>query len=875
MKRKIHAKPPRIATRFLRWFCHPDFFEDIEGDLQELFLERTRHKGKLQARWSYFLEVFFLLRPSIIRPFSGAYPFTLKQYGKKSYHLNFIDMFANYLKIAWRNLLRGKAYSLINITGLAVGMTVATLIGLWISNELSFNSYFKNHSHLAQVMLNQTDEGIIYTGGTIAAPVADPLRTQHGDSFESVSLVSFNNSYLLAFGEKKLSARGMWVEPVFTEMFTLTMLQGSREALLDPSTVLLSQSLALALFGDDNPVNRTLRIDNDLNMTVGGVYEDFPHNTTFFSTKMLLPWANSANFINSVTNWRNHNCRLFVQLVDNTRIDAVNENIKSLPTPHIKEWKEEIMLHPLDKLHLYNEFENGKAVNGRIQFVILFGIIGGFVLLLACINFMNLSTARSEKRSREVGIRKAVGSARRQLINQFLVESVMVAGIALVFSMLLTQLSLPFFNILADKQISIPWGNAGFWLLILGFAILSGGISGCYPAFYLSSFRPVRALKGSFKAGYQAIISRKVLVVIQFTVSITLIIGTLVVFRQIQFAQDRPAGYTRSGLISVSVNTPELRNHSEAIRNDLLQSGAVDNVAMSSQSAAHFSNNTSIEWRGKDPGFIIFFRNVNVTPDFGKTIGWTIKEGRDFSRAFATDSGSVVLNETAIQIMGLKNPLEETVKYRGEDFKIVGIVKDMVTQSPYEPIEPTIFFMEGFLGVFTIRINSNLPVRDALSKIEQVFKKYNPDSPFNFSYVNQTFNRKLSNEKHIGNLAGLFTLLAIFISLLGLIGLASFVAEQRTKEISIRKVLGATVLNLWQMLSKDFLILVTLSGLIAVPIAYYFLRDWLQQYAYRTEISWWIFALAGLGGLLLTLLTVSFQAIKAAMANPVKSLRSG
>ena len=874
MKYKTPIRPPKTATRFLRWFCHPDFVEDIEGDLEELFLERVSTRGKRYAGWFYLLDVLLLLRPSIIRTFFDLYPFTLKHQSKNSFHLSSVNMFTNYLKIGWRNLLRGKAYSLINITGLAVGMTVAILLGLWISDELAFNSYFKNDTHLAQVMLNQTQEGITYTGGTISVLVADPLRNQHGDSFKAVSLVSFTNSHLLAFGEKKLSGNGLWVEPDFPEMFTLSILHGSRDALRDPSTLLLSQSMATALFGDENPVNKTLRIDNDLDMTVGGVYEDLPHNTTFFSTKLLLPWANKANFGNRITTWKNHNARLFVQLADNKLIGQVNENVKGLPTPYIEEWKEEIMLYPMDRLHLYNEFENGKATGGKIQFVVLFGVIGGFVLLLACINFMNLSTARSEKRSREVGIRKTVGSGRKQLINQFLVESIMVAGIAMVLSILFAQLSLPFFNSLADKKIAIPWTGADFWAMILGFTMFSGLLSGCYPAFYLSSFRPVKVLKGSLRAGRHTIISRKVLVIIQFTVSITLIVGTLVIFRQIQFAKDRPAGYTRAGLISVFINTPEMRRHSEAIQHDLLQSGAVQNVALSSQSAAHFNNNTSIEWRGKDPGFVEFFRNVNVTPEFGKTIGWTIKEGRDFSGKFATDSGSVVLNETAIEMMGLENPLEETIKYREKDYQIVGIVKDMVTQSPFEPIEPTVFFMEGFVGVFTIRLQQNVPAGDALSRIGQIFKKYNPDAPFNYSYVDQAFDRKFSSEKHVGNLAGLFTMLAIFISLLGLIGLASFVAEQRTKEISIRKVLGASVLDVWKMLSTDFLILVGLSGLIAVPIAYYFLHGWLQQYEYRTEISWWIFALAGLGGLFLTLLTVSFQAIKAAVTDPVKSLRS-
>lgn len=784
-------------------------------------------------------------------------------------------MLSHYFKIAWRNLAKGKIYSLINITGLAVGMTVAMLIGLWIWDEISFDSYFENHHQLVQVMLNQTNEGIIYTGEVIAPPIADPLRTQYGSSFKALSLVSFSGNHIFKLGDNILSSQGIWVEPNFPKMFTLKMLFGSGEALQDPSTILLSQSLASALFGDENPLNKTLLIDNQQEMVVGGVYEDFPRNTTFYDTKLLLPWANQANFLNTVTDWKNHSCRLFAQLSDNAEIQALNEKIKSLPTPHIEEWKEEIMLYQLDKLYLQGEFENGEVVGGRIRFIILFGTIGVFVILLACVNFMNLSTARSEKRAKEVGICKTVGSGRRQLINQFLTESTMVAAIAVVFAFILTLASIPSFNTLADKNLSIPWENPWFWLVTLGFAIISGIISGSYPAFYLSSFMPVKVLKGTFKAGQQAVFSRRMLVVFQFTVSITLIIGTLVVFKQIQFAKDRPAGYNRSGLISVFANTPEMRQHSEAIQYDLLQTGVVDHVAESSQSAAHFSNNTTIEWPGKDSqSSMVFFRNVNVTADFGKTIGWTIKEGRDFSSTLASDSQAVLFNETAIRIMGMQDPLDEAIRYNDRTYNIIGIVNDMVTQSPYSPIEPTVFFMDGFTTVFNLRLRQNMSDSDALARIEDVFKKYNPHAPFEFSYVDESFERKYSNEKQIGNLASLFTVLAIFISLLGLGGLASFVAEQRTKEIGIRKVLGASIIDLWKMLSRDFLLLVTLSSLIAIPIAYYFLKDWLQQYEYRTAISWWVFAAAGAGAIFLTLFTVSFQTIKAALTNPAKSLRS-
>ncbi|HET9278302.1 MAG TPA: FtsX-like permease family protein, partial [Flavitalea sp.] len=564
----------------------------------------------------------------------------------------------------------------------------------------------------------------------------------------------------------------------------------------------------------------------------------------------------------------------FVQLRDHTDFDRASENIKNVPTPFITDIKEEIMLHPFDKLHLYDEFENAKVAGGRIEFVWLIGIIGAFVLFLACINFMNLSTARSEKRSKEVGIRKTVGSVRAQLVGQFLSESVVVAILAFIFSLILSQLSLSFFNNLADKQISIPLENPIFWLLALGFTLFTGIISGSYPAFYLSAFKPVKVLKGTFKAGRLASIPRKILVVTQFTVSITLIIATVIVFRQIQYAKNRHAGYSREGLITIAINTPDLERHYGALQYDLLQSGVIENMAKTSNSPAHFGNNNSIDWRGKDPALTVFFRNVNVTPEFGKTLRWTVKEGRDFFIDSSADSASVILNETAIKIMGFDDPIGEVIEFRGKEYTIVGVVKDMATQSPYRPSEPAIFFTDGWKGLALMRLNHSIPVREALTKVEAISKKYNPSAPFEFNFVDAEYKRKFSNEEKVGSLAGFFAVLAVFISCLGLFGLASYVAEQRTKEIGIRKVLGASVLNVWKMLSKDFVNLVIIACLISIPLSFIFMQDWLRNFEYRTTISWNIFAAVGGGALAITLLTVSFQAIKAAITNPVKSLRS-
>jgi len=423
---------------------------------------------------------------------------------------------------------------------------------------------------------------------------------------------------------------------------------------------------------------------------------------------------------------------------------------------------------------------------------------------------------------------------------------------------------------------AIPWSNIIFWLLAFGFTFFTGIVSGSYPAFYLSGFEPIKVLKGTFRAGRFASLPRKILVVIQFSVSIALIIGTIIVFRQIQFAKDRPVGYNRDGLITIDMNTPDLYGKYEIIRNDLLATGVVENMAESSSPPTNiYSNNIGFSWEGKDPNSLPLFGTIGVTQDFGKTIAWQIKEGRDFSRDFKTDSSAMILNESAVKLTGLKKIIGQTIRWDTTPHHVVGVIKDMVMESPYTPVKPTIFLMQpNWAGIITIRIKPSVAVRAALPKIETVFKKYDPGSPFDYKFTDQEYAKKFSDEERIGNLATFFAVLAVFISCLGLFGLASFVAEQRTKEIGIRKVLGASIPAIWRMLSRDFVVLVIISCLIAIPLAWYYLYQWLQKYEYRTEISWWVFILAASGALAITLLTVSFQAIKAALANPVKSLRT-
>ncbi len=788
-------------------------------------------------------------------------------------------MFRNYFKIAWRNLLKNRTSSIINISGLAVGMAVALLTGFWILDEISFDHYHQNHERIAQVMDTKTFNGETNTEEDVAVPLADELRQKQ--DFKHVALVFHNYTHQLAAENIKISASGVWTQPDLPAMLTLKMLEGKRDALKDPSSVLITQSLAKKLFGKTDPINKVIRLDNTAEVKVGGVFQDLPKNTTFSDTELFLSWDKAENVLSWLksfqADWDDRAWKLFVQLNDNADINKINNKIKYIPQQHVKEGKEELLLHPMDKWHLYSEFKNGKIAGGRISYVWMFGIIGMLVLLLACINFMNLSTARSEKRAKEVGIRKVVGSLRWQLIGQFLGESLLTALLAFVLAIAIVQLSIPLFNTLADKSVAIPLTNPFFLVLSLGFTLLTGIVSGSYPAFYLSGFKPVKVLKGTFKAGRMASLPRKVMVVIQFTASIILVIATVIVFKQIQFAKERPVGYTRNGLITIQMNTPQLYNAPyNSLRNDLQQTGVVEDMAESDQSSTTAPVPVKgFEWKGKEPGSIPLLGVSRVTHDFGKTIGWKIKQGRDFSRDFITDSGSIILNESAERLIGQPHPVGEKIRWSDQVYTVTGVVKDIVMESPYKRVQPSIFLLsyQG-VNIINIRIKATAPLSKALVKIENVFKKYDPESSFEYQFTDEEYARKFGDEEHIANLSTVFAVLAIFISCLGLFGLASFMAEQRKKEIGVRKVLGASVLNVWNLLSKDFVMLVAISFLIAVPVSYYFMYNWLQNYSYRTQLSWWIFIAAGIGLLLITLLVVSFQAIKAAIANPVKSLRT-
>jgi putative ABC transport system permease protein len=796
-------------------------------------------------------------------------------------------MIKNYFKIAWRNLWRSKGYSLINIGGLAIGMAIAIAIGLWMYDELTFNQYHKNHQRIAKVMQNLTYNGKVETQDYNPMVLATALRNNYGNDFKHVITASDNQSVSLKAGEKVLITKGGFFEPGIADMLSLKMLKGTAE-LKEPGTVLLSAATAKIFFGSEDPINKLMVMDSRTSLKVEGVYEDLPDNSEFSEVKFMVPWSLmlSLNPAMQRDDWNGNMFQTYVQLADNADMEKVAAKIKNIKYANVdKEQqanvKPEVILQAMDKWHLYSDYKNGKSVGGRITYVWLFGLIGLFVLLLACINFMNLTTARSEKRAKEVGVRKAVGSLKGQLVKQFFSESLLVALIAFAVSIVLVWLLLPFFNEVANKKMTILWTNPVFWILSLSFTLVTGLIAGSYPALYLSSFQPVKVLKGTFRSGKFSAMPRKILVVVQFTVSIMLIIGVIIIFQQIQFSKNRPVGYNRNNLISIASRTDDIHNHIDAISNELKQSGAIAAMAESHSPATEvWLGLDGFEWQGKDPNSQITFASILVSHDFAKTMGLQFTQGRDFSREYLSDSSAFILNETAVKTMGFKNPVGEIVTLKAglqpkTAFKVIGVVKDMLMESPYDKISPAVYWLNKQRGNFTtIKLNPATDTRTALNKIEAAFKKYDAASPFEYKFVDEEYAKKFGDEERIGKLAFVFAILAIFISCLGIFGLAAFTAAQRTKEIGVRKVVGASVFNVWKLLSKDFVWLVFISFLIATPIAYYFMHNWLQHYEYRTGIAWWIFAAVCVGALLITLLTVSFQSIKAALMNPVKSLKT-
>ena len=793
-------------------------------------------------------------------------------------------MFSNYLKIACRNLVKNKVYTSINIAGLAAGMAVAMIIGLWIYDEVSANKHFKNYETLYQVMMHQRFDGNRATQTALPFPLGDELKAKFPD-FKAVAMCDWGTEHSLIYGENKISRKGHFIGEDAMTMFSLDVLSGSKQGLHDPYSIVLTRETASILFGAENPVGKTVKLDNTTAVTVTAVVAQQPRNSSL-SFDYLLPWQLQEKIYPHIkqqlaNNWANNSRQVFVQLNDNTDAAAVNTKIENTVLAHFTDddmrlrVKPGLFIHPMKKWRLYSDFKNATNTGGFIKYVRMFGLLGMVVLIIACINFMNLSTARSEKRAKEVGIRKAVGSLRKQLVAQFLSESILVAALAFFLAMLAVAAALPFFNQLTGKEMTLQISHPVFWGIMTVFTLLTGLLAGSYPAFYLSSFNPVRVLKGNVKAGRSASLPRRVLVVVQFACSVLLMTGTVIIYQQIQFGKNQPIGFNNKGLITVNWSE-EISKHYEALRQELLNSGAVVSICKSNSPPSELhSNSNGWEWPNSLPAEkSIIFSTIATDYDYTKTLGIKMREGRDFSREFA-DSNGVILNQAAVKRMGFSNPVGQILKWNNKPMIVLGVIPDIQMESPYRAVSPlTIVFDKYWVSYLNIRINPSMPASKAISSIKPIFDRYNPAFPFEYKFADEQYAMKFNYEELVGNLSAIIAILAVFISCLGLFGLASFTAEQRIKEIGVRKVLGASVLNLWKLLSKDFIFLILIACAIAMPLAWYFMTEWLKAYDNRITIGTGVFAAVAFTAVAITLLTVSYQAVKAAMANPVKSLKT-
>jgi putative ABC transport system permease protein len=788
-------------------------------------------------------------------------------------------MIKNYFKIAWRNIKKHKGFSLINGGGLTLGVASCLLLMLYVSYHLNFNHQFKNLDNIYVVENNQPGDGKVYTFTSTPGQAAAAIKSEVPGVVQSARAENYSAAGLLTYNNNSFKKKGLFADPSFFSIFSYNFIKGDAVGCLTQiNSIVITQDLAKTLFGDSDPMGKIISRNNKVPLIVTGVIDNIPANESYqfdfvipyAQFEVEQPWAKNLN-------WGSNFCQTYVQLKDAASLNRANAILALIIAKHADGEKNQLFLFPVAKFHLYDKFDNGKSAGGTIDQIHLFEILALCILLIACVNFMNLSTARSEERAKEVGIRKAIGSGRKLLIWQFIIESLMLSIASTIAAAIIVVLIIPYFNELLSIKMVLPINEWYTWAIIIGIGVITGLISGSYPAFYLSSFEPIKVLKGRFKGGNNALPVRKILVVVQFAFAIFLITATICIYRQIQYVQNLGNGYDQNNLVEIPVEG-SLDKKSDVLITELKEKGIITNGTQVSLSVTHNGNNTwNVDWPGKDPNSKILFDVLNVGYDFTKTIGGKLVAGRNFSNQFPIDTSgkTVMVNEASVAVMHLKNPIGAQIKYQDGQVTIIGVYKDFVRGSPYEKIPPMISqYDTGNATSIALRLNPAHSITANIDAINKSLKSINPAYPPIINFVNADFEKKFENERVLGMLSNIFGGLAIIISCLGLFGLAAYAAEQRTKEIGVRKVLGATVTGITALLSKDFLVLVAIAILPAVALSYWSLTNWLEKYQYHIRLSWWIMALASVITIVIALLTVSYQAIKAALANPVKSLRS-
>jgi len=787
-------------------------------------------------------------------------------------------MLKNFFKVALRNLRRNTLYSVINISGLSVGIACSILILLWVKDETSYDKFIPKADRIHQVWVNALFDGEIQSWNSVPLPTYTEMKTAHAKIVNSC-VTDWGTEGLLTVGDTRLMKQGLFASKEFLSMFEYQLLYGdAKEAMEDPTSIVISEEVAMALFGKVNAIGEFVEFDDKSTLKVTAILENVPQNSSF-QFDFLIPWKHmetiEAWVVRNKTNWGNYSFQVFIETANSGDKDEVQEGIKDILTEKGQtDVERSFFLHPMLRWRLHTDFKNGVEAGGYYEYVNLFTVIAMFILIIACINFMNLATARSERRAKEVGIRKSLGSKRGQLIMQFYGESLFISFISYLVGILLVLVLLPAYNNLVDKELFINFQSAEFLLFSVAVIFLTGFVSGSYPSLYLSSFNPIKTLKGKVSVGKNANLPRKILVMLQFGFAVVLIISTIVILKQIDLAKSRDLGYDQEGLITIPL-TDDIDENYDLIKQDLERTGAVVSMTRANSSVTQVNSNNFLGWPGKPESQKVMFVTVTTTYDYSKTVGAEMLMGRDFSKEFVTDSAAIIVNKSALELMQLEgDPIGTQLDLWGQKRPLIGVIDNILMGSPYETVRPMFMIIDNWGGSVMVRLKATDNIQASMSMVQEVFEKHNPAYPFDYSFTDVDFERKYTSINLTRRLSTLFAILTVFITGLGLFGLASYTAQQRIKEIGIRKVLGASVPNLVGLMSKDFAKLVMLAFLVSAPVAYFLLDGYLQRYTIRTTIDWWVFLITGVLSLAFALVVVINQARRAALANPATSLRN-
>ncbi len=866
MSESMNISPPKLPLKFLKWFCNPDMVEDVEGDISELFSKRLK-QNKLKARLFFTLDVLLLFRPGMIRKFEPINKI-----------INYA-MVRNYIKIAQRNAVRYKGFTLLNLLGLVIGIAASTLILLWINDEVRMDKFHTKGDKIYQLFRNMRQSGgIVNTTFTVPKPAADMLRNEYPEVTQTTQ-VSWPVTFRFSLEENGSDEVGRYVTPEFLDMFSFPLIAGDKASVLaDLSSIVVSETVARKFFGKDwreETIGKTLRLDGTRDAKITGIFEDIGDNSSL-RFDFLLPAQEFYSRNDWVDDWGNGSFGVYFT-VDNeiaakTVAERVLNEIKVHAAGQDNAGDEELVIHKYQDYYLYSNWDNGVINGGRIDYVNIMSVVAVFILIVACINFMNLATARSGRRSKEIGLRKVMGAHKKSISIQFYVEAFLLTSIAVVLAIGIVIVLLPYFNILVEKSLFLDFTLLQTWVYFFGIIIVVTVLSGSYPALLLPTFNIIQSLKGTVKQSSGAAYFRKGLVVFQFAISTLLIIGTSVVYKQINYILTKDLGLDKENLVAVSMEG-DLGRRLDTYKTELMNIPEVKAVTGSSGNPLNYGRSTSsANWEGKSPdaGYEI---NIMLTDyDFIQTMGMDMKLGRDFSNELA-DSTNFIINEAAAELMGFDDPLQKDLSFWGIDGNIIGVVKDFHMADMYEPIAPLIItcISPGSSSVAFVRIQGS--PNSALKSIEKVTKEFNPAFDFDYQFVDESFAETYRAERTLSTLAGIFAVISILISCLGLFGLSAFTAERRSLEIGVRKVHGASVPQILVLLSKDYSKLMLIAFILAIPFGYYFTQKWLDDFEFRTALDPFVFLIAGILTFLIGVLTVSAKSYQAATVNPTDSLK--